>query len=144
MNERAAGGPRAAGAVRAGYPEPVFALRGAASPAPAPSAGNAHLKLTLGRGIDAIGFGMGTGSARARLGRGGVHAGVRRGTVRAGCSSSSATSVHRARGGGPPRRLTAGYATPQLALRSVKRVPSFASLFTWIRSACFSARATPA
>jgi single-stranded-DNA-specific exonuclease len=43
----------------AGHPEPVFALRGAAARARTVGAGNAHLKLALGRGIDAIGFGMG-------------------------------------------------------------------------------------
>ncbi|ABS25535.1 single-stranded-DNA-specific exonuclease RecJ [Anaeromyxobacter sp. Fw109-5] len=43
----------------AGHPEPVFALRGAATRARTVGAGNAHLKLALGRGIDAIGFGMG-------------------------------------------------------------------------------------
>ncbi|WP_242345681.1 single-stranded-DNA-specific exonuclease RecJ [Anaeromyxobacter terrae] len=43
----------------AGHPEPVFALRGAAARARTVGAGNAHLKLALGRGLDAIGFGMG-------------------------------------------------------------------------------------
>jgi single-stranded-DNA-specific exonuclease len=42
----------------AGHPEPVFALRGAASRARTVGAGGAHLKLALGR-LDAIGFGMG-------------------------------------------------------------------------------------
>jgi len=42
----------------AGHPEPVFALRGAASRARTVGAEGAHLKLALGR-LDAIGFGMG-------------------------------------------------------------------------------------
>jgi single-stranded-DNA-specific exonuclease len=44
----------------AGYPEPVFALRGAAARARTVGASGAHLKLALGgRALDAIGFGMG-------------------------------------------------------------------------------------
>jgi single-stranded-DNA-specific exonuclease len=43
----------------AGHPEPVFALRGAAAKARTVGAGNAHLKLALGGGLDAIGFGLG-------------------------------------------------------------------------------------
>jgi single-stranded-DNA-specific exonuclease len=59
VNERAAEDLARLGPFGAGYPEPVFALRGAAARARTVGAGNAHLKLTLGRGIDAIGFGMG-------------------------------------------------------------------------------------
>jgi single-stranded-DNA-specific exonuclease len=43
----------------AGHPEPVFALRAAAAKARTVGAGGAHLKLALGRGLDAIGFGLG-------------------------------------------------------------------------------------
>jgi single-stranded-DNA-specific exonuclease len=43
----------------AGHPEPVFALRARATRARTVGAGAAHLKLTFGRGLDAIGFSMG-------------------------------------------------------------------------------------
>jgi single-stranded-DNA-specific exonuclease len=43
----------------AGHPEPVFALRAAAARARTVGAGAAHLKLSLGKGWDAIGFGLG-------------------------------------------------------------------------------------
>ena len=137
------GGPRAAGAVRAGYPEPVFALR--APPAPAPSGRGTRTSLDARARHRRDRVRWGTGSPVRGRSRRRSRWRSTRGTVRAGCSSSSATSARPPRrGGGPPRRLTAGYATPQLASRSVKRVPSFASSFTWIRSACFEARATPA
>ena len=57
--------PRAAedlerlGPFGAGHPEPVFALRALASKARTVGAGAAHLKLSFGRGLDAIGFSMG-------------------------------------------------------------------------------------
>jgi single-stranded-DNA-specific exonuclease len=57
--------PRAAedlerlGPFGAGHPEPVFAFRGRATRARTVGAGAAHLKLTFGKGLDAIGFSMG-------------------------------------------------------------------------------------
>jgi single-stranded-DNA-specific exonuclease len=59
LGERAADDLARLGPFGAGHPEPVFALRGAAARARTVGAGNAHLKLALGRGLDAIGFGMG-------------------------------------------------------------------------------------
>ena len=59
VTERAAEDLVRLGPFGAGHPEPVFALRGAAARARTVGAGDAHLKLALGRGIDAIGFGMG-------------------------------------------------------------------------------------
>ncbi|HEX9241342.1 MAG TPA: single-stranded-DNA-specific exonuclease RecJ [Anaeromyxobacter sp.] len=58
ISERAALDLAKLGPYGAGHPEPVFALRGAASRARTVGAGGAHLKLALG-GLDAIGFGMG-------------------------------------------------------------------------------------
>jgi single-stranded-DNA-specific exonuclease len=43
----------------AGHPEPVFALTTAAGRARTVGAQQQHLKLTVGRGLDAIGFGLG-------------------------------------------------------------------------------------
>ncbi|RPJ63973.1 MAG: single-stranded-DNA-specific exonuclease RecJ, partial [Acidobacteria bacterium] len=59
VTERTAEDLARLGPFGAGHPEPVFALRGAAARARTVGAGNAHLKLAFGRGIDAIGFGMG-------------------------------------------------------------------------------------
>ncbi|WP_049760203.1 single-stranded-DNA-specific exonuclease RecJ [Anaeromyxobacter dehalogenans] len=59
VTEDAAEGLARLGPFGAGHPEPVFALRGAAARARTVGAGGAHLKLALGRGLDAIGFGMG-------------------------------------------------------------------------------------
>jgi single-stranded-DNA-specific exonuclease len=58
LTERAAEDLARLGPFGAGHPEPVFALRGAASRARTVGAEGAHLKLALGR-LDAIGFGMG-------------------------------------------------------------------------------------
>jgi single-stranded-DNA-specific exonuclease len=58
VSERAALDLARLGPYGAGHPEPVFALRGAASRARTVGAGGVHLKLALG-GLDAIGFGMG-------------------------------------------------------------------------------------
>jgi single-stranded-DNA-specific exonuclease len=58
VSERAALDLAKLGPYGAGHPEPVFALRGAASRARTVGTGGAHLKLALG-GLDAIGFGMG-------------------------------------------------------------------------------------
>jgi single-stranded-DNA-specific exonuclease len=58
VTERAAEDLARLGPFGAGHPEPVFALRGAASRARAVGAGGSHLKLAVGR-FDAIGFGMG-------------------------------------------------------------------------------------
>ena len=58
LTERAAEDLAKLGPFGAGHPEPVFALRGAATRARAVGAAGAHLKLALG-GLDAIGFGMG-------------------------------------------------------------------------------------
>jgi single-stranded-DNA-specific exonuclease len=61
--------PRAAedlerlGPFGAGHPEPVFAFRAQASRARTVGAGAAHLKLTFGKGLDAIGFSMGDRAA---------------------------------------------------------------------------------
>jgi single-stranded-DNA-specific exonuclease len=57
--------PRAAedlerlGPFGAGHPEPVFALKSAVGKARTVGAERQHLKLTVGRGLDAIGFGLG-------------------------------------------------------------------------------------
>jgi single-stranded-DNA-specific exonuclease len=57
--------PRAAedlerlGPFGAGHPEPVFAFRAQATRARTVGAGALHLKLSFGRGLDAIGFSMG-------------------------------------------------------------------------------------
>jgi single-stranded-DNA-specific exonuclease len=57
--------PRAAedlerlGPYGAGHPEPVFAIRASAGRARTVGAHQQHLKLTVGRGLDAIGFGLG-------------------------------------------------------------------------------------
>ncbi len=59
VTERAAEELARLGPFGAGHPEPVFALRGAAARARTVGAGGTHLKLSLGRGLDAIGFGMG-------------------------------------------------------------------------------------
>jgi single-stranded-DNA-specific exonuclease len=59
LTERAAEDLARLGPFGAGHPEPVFALRGPASRARTVGAARAHLKLGLGRGLDAIGFGMG-------------------------------------------------------------------------------------
>jgi single-stranded-DNA-specific exonuclease len=59
LSERAAEDVQRLGPFGAGHPEPVFALRGAAARARTVGAGGQHLKLSLGRGLDAIGFGMG-------------------------------------------------------------------------------------
>ena len=59
VTERAVDDLARLGPFGAGHPEPVFALRGAASRARTVGAERAHLKLALGRGLDAIGFGMG-------------------------------------------------------------------------------------
>lgn len=58
VSERAALDLARLGPYGAGHPEPVFALRGAASRSRTVGQGGAHLKLALGR-LDAIGFGMG-------------------------------------------------------------------------------------
>lgn len=59
VSERAAEALQHLGPFGAGHPEPVFALRGGAAKARTVGAGGQHLKLALGRGLDAIGFGMG-------------------------------------------------------------------------------------
>jgi single-stranded-DNA-specific exonuclease len=59
LTDRAAEDLARLGPFGAGHPEPVFALRGAASRARTVGAGGAHLKLALGNGLDAIGFGLG-------------------------------------------------------------------------------------
>jgi single-stranded-DNA-specific exonuclease len=59
VTERAADDLAKLGPYGAGHPEPVFALRAAAAKARTVGAGGAHLKLALGRGLDAIGFGLG-------------------------------------------------------------------------------------
>jgi single-stranded-DNA-specific exonuclease len=59
LTERAAEDLGRLGPFGAGHPEPVFALRGTPSRARTVGAGGAHLKLALGRGVDAIGFGLG-------------------------------------------------------------------------------------
>jgi single-stranded-DNA-specific exonuclease len=43
----------------AGHPEPLFAIRGRPARARTVGATGAHLKLSLGPGLDAIGFGLG-------------------------------------------------------------------------------------
>jgi single-stranded-DNA-specific exonuclease len=58
VTERAAEDLARLGPFGAGHPEPVFALRGAATRARTVGAEGAHLKLALGR-LDAIGFGLG-------------------------------------------------------------------------------------
>jgi single-stranded-DNA-specific exonuclease len=64
--------PRAAedlerlGPFGAGHPEPVFALRAASGKARTVGAQQQHLKLTVGRGLDAIGFGLGAQVALCR------------------------------------------------------------------------------
>ncbi len=58
VTDRAAEDLARLGPFGAGHPEPVFALRGAATRARTVGAEGAHLKLALGR-LDAIGFGMG-------------------------------------------------------------------------------------
>jgi single-stranded-DNA-specific exonuclease len=47
----------------AGHPEPVFALRAPVGRCRTVGAGQAHLKLTVGKGLDAIGFGLGERAA---------------------------------------------------------------------------------
>jgi single-stranded-DNA-specific exonuclease len=69
VTERAAEALQRLGPFGAGHPEPVFALRGAPARSRTVGAGGMHLKLTLGRGLDAIGFGMGE---RAPLCAGGL------------------------------------------------------------------------
>jgi single-stranded-DNA-specific exonuclease len=59
VSEQAAADLERLGPFGAGHPEPVFALRGAAARARTVGAAGAHLKMSLGRGLDAIGFGMG-------------------------------------------------------------------------------------
>jgi single-stranded-DNA-specific exonuclease len=59
VSERAAEALQRLGPFGAGHPEPVFALRGGAAKARTVGAARQHLKLALGRGLDAIGFGMG-------------------------------------------------------------------------------------
>jgi len=59
VTERAAEDLAKLGPFGAGHPEPVFALRGTAGRPRTVGAGGAHLKLALGRGLDAIGFGLG-------------------------------------------------------------------------------------
>jgi single-stranded-DNA-specific exonuclease len=59
VSEHAAEALQRLGPFGAGHPEPVFALRGGAAKARTVGAGGKHLKLALGRGLDAIGFGMG-------------------------------------------------------------------------------------
>ena len=59
VTDRAAEDLAKLGPYGAGHPEPIFALRGTAGRARTVGAGGAHLKLALGRGLDAIGFGLG-------------------------------------------------------------------------------------
>lgn len=59
VSERAAEDLQRLGPYGAGHPEPVFALRGGAGRARTVGAGGQHLKVALGRGLDAIGFGLG-------------------------------------------------------------------------------------
>jgi single-stranded-DNA-specific exonuclease len=47
----------------AGHPEPVFGLRGRPTGARAVGRTGAHLRVTFGRGLEAIGFGMGESAA---------------------------------------------------------------------------------
>jgi len=50
----------------AGHPEPVFALRASVGRCRTVGAGQQHLKLTLGDGLEAIGFGLGGHAALCR------------------------------------------------------------------------------
>ena len=50
----------------AGHPEPVFGLRARPASAKAVGASGAHLRVTFGRGLEAIGFGMGGSLADCR------------------------------------------------------------------------------
>jgi single-stranded-DNA-specific exonuclease len=59
LSPRAAEDLERLGPFGAGHPEPVFGLRATATRARTVGAGAAHLKLTFGRGLDAIGFSMG-------------------------------------------------------------------------------------
>jgi single-stranded-DNA-specific exonuclease len=59
LTERAAEDVARLGPFGAGHPEPVFAMRGAAARARTVGVGGTHLKVALGRGLDAIGFGLG-------------------------------------------------------------------------------------
>ncbi len=59
LTERAAEDLEKLGPYGAGHPEPVFALRAPAGKARTVGAQKQHLKLTVGKGLDAIGFGLG-------------------------------------------------------------------------------------
>jgi single-stranded-DNA-specific exonuclease len=71
LSPRAAEDLERLGPFGAGHPEPVFAFRAQATGARTVGAGAAHLKLSFGRGLDAIGFSMGD---RAGLCQGPVEA----------------------------------------------------------------------
>jgi single-stranded-DNA-specific exonuclease len=59
LTARAAEDLEKLGPYGAGFPEPVFALRAAAGKGRTVGAHQQHLKVTVGRGLDAIGFGLG-------------------------------------------------------------------------------------
>ena len=59
LTARAAEDLEKLGPYGAGHPEPIFALRAAAEKVRTVGAGQQHLKLTVGKGLDAIGFGLG-------------------------------------------------------------------------------------
>jgi single-stranded-DNA-specific exonuclease len=59
LTARAAEDLEKLGPFGAGHPEPVFAMRSRPGKARTVGAGAAHLKLTFGKGLDAIGFSMG-------------------------------------------------------------------------------------
>ncbi len=59
ISERAAQAVAQLGPFGAGYPEPLFALRGRPERARTVGAGGSHLKFAFGRGLDAIGFSLG-------------------------------------------------------------------------------------
>ncbi|MBK9517859.1 MAG: single-stranded-DNA-specific exonuclease RecJ [Anaeromyxobacter sp.] len=66
LTARAAEDLEKLGPYGAGHPEPVFALRADASQARTVGAEQQHLKLTVGKGLDAIGFGLGGHAALCR------------------------------------------------------------------------------
>ena len=59
LTARAAEDLEKLGPFGAGHPEPVFAMRSRPAKARTVGAGALHLKLSFGRGLDAIGFSMG-------------------------------------------------------------------------------------
>ena len=59
LTARAAEDLEKLGPFGAGHPEPVFALRAPAGKGRTVGAQQQHLKLTVGKGLEAIGFGLG-------------------------------------------------------------------------------------